>query len=152
MKIETINLQKPSYIAPNKIIVGDSTIQGRGVFATSDIRKGEIIERCPLIQMEYRSKYQLDPTIFGYTYARYQEDKETEQHGFIMYIATGYGMLYNHQDEPNALWKFNYPELLGDIVAVKDIKANGEIFINYGNCYFNNKDNYTGIEQVKYNG
>jgi hypothetical protein len=27
-----------------------------------------------------------------------------------------------------------------------------EIFINYGNCYFNSKDAYTGIEQVKYNG
>jgi SET domain-containing protein len=99
--------------------------------------------------MEYRSKYQLDPTIFGYTYARYQEDENTEQHGFLMYIATGYGMLYNHQDEPNALWRFDYPELLGDIVAIKDIKSGEEIFINYGNCYFNNKDAYTGIEQVK---
>lgn len=147
-----LNLQQPSYIAPTKIIVGDSSIQGRGVFATVNINKGNIIERCPLIQMEYRSKYQLDPTIFGYMYARYQNDEETEKHGFIMYVAAGYGMLYNHQDEPNALWKFNYPQLLGDIIAIKDIKAGDEIFINYGNCYFNNKDAYTGIEQVKYNG
>ncbi len=147
-----INLQQPAYIAPTKIIVGDSTIQGRGVFATTNIKKGEIIERCPLIQMEYRSKYQLDPTIFGYMYARYQNDEEAQKHGFIMYVAAGYGMLYNHQDEPNALWKFNYPQLLGDIVAIKDIPKDMEIFINYGNCYFNSKDAYTGIEQVKYNG
>lgn len=140
---------KMDYIAPHKIIVGDSRVQGRGVFSLVDIKKGETVERCPLIQMEYRSKYQLDPTIFGYTYARYQEDEASQQHGFLMYIATGYGMLYNHQDEPNALWRFNYPELLGDIVAIKDIKSGEEIFINYGNCYFNNKDTYTGIEQVK---
>lgn len=143
------DIKKMEYIAPRKIIVGDSKIQGRGVFSLVDIKKGEIVERCPLIQMEYRSKYQLDPTIFGYTYARYQEDEISQQHGFLMYIATGYGMLYNHQDEPNALWRFNYPELLGDIVAIKDIKSGEEIFINYGNCYFNNKDTYTGIEQVK---
>lgn len=141
--------KKLNYIAPSKIIVGDSKVQGRGVFSLVDIKKGEIVERCPLIQMEYRSKYQLDPTIFGYTYARYQEDENTEQHGFLMYIATGYGMLYNHQDEPNALWRFDYPELLGDIVAIKDIKSGEEIFINYGNCYFNSQDAYTGIEQVK---
>ena len=146
---KTDNTKKLNYIAPSKIIVGDSRVQGRGVFSLADIKKGEIVERCPLIQMEYRSKYQLDHTIFGYTYARYQEDENTEQHGFLMYIATGYGMLYNHQDEPNALWRFDYPELLGDIVAIKDIKSGEEIFINYGNCYFNNKDAYTGIEQVK---
>jgi SET domain-containing protein len=143
------DIKKMDYIAPHKIIVGDSKIQGRGVFSLVDIKKGETVERCPLIQMEYRSKYQLDPTIFGYTYARYQEDETSQQHGFLMYIATGYGMLYNHQDEPNSLWRFNYPELLGDIVAIKDIKSGEEIFINYGNCYFNNKDTYTGIEQVK---
>lgn len=149
---ETDDLKKLNYIAPSKIIVGDSTIQGRGVFALVDLKKGEIIERCPLIQMEYRSKYQLDPTIFGYMYARYQEDAEAEKHGFLMYIAAGYGMLYNHQDESNALWKFNYPQLLGDIVAIKDIPKGGEIFINYGNCYFNSNDTYTGIEQVKHHG
>jgi SET domain-containing protein len=142
-------IKKTNYIAPSKIIVGDSSVQGRGVFSLVDIKKGETVERCPLIQMEYRSKYQLDPTIFGYTYARYQEDENTEQHGFLMYIATGYGMLYNHQDEPNALWRFDYPKLLGDIVAIRDIKSGEEIFINYGNCYFNSKDAYTGIEQVK---
>lgn len=152
MTIKPLNLQQPPYIAPSKIIVGDSTVQGRGVFATANIKKGEVIERCPLIQMEYRSKYQLDPTIFGYMYARYQNDDEAQKHGFIMYIAAGYGMLYNHQDEPNALWKFDYPNLLGDIISVKDISSGGEIFINYGNCYFNSKDAYTGIEQVKYNG
>jgi SET domain-containing protein len=145
-----LNLQQPSYLAPTKIIVGDSSVQGRGVFAVSNIKKGEIVERCPLIQMEYRSKYQLDPTIFGYMYARYQNDEEAQKHGFIMHIAAGYGMLYNHQDEPNALWKFNYPQLLGDIIAIKDLKIGDEIFINYGNCYFNNKDAYTGIEQVKH--
>ena len=62
--------KKLDYMVSNKIIIGDSTIQGRGVFSLVDIKKGEIIERCPLIEMEYRSKYQLDPTIFAYLYAQ----------------------------------------------------------------------------------
>lgn len=134
------------YLLQNNVIVGTSKVQGRGVFALRDINKGEIIERCPLIQMEYRSQYQLDPTIFGYMYARYMEDEESKKHGFLMYIAAGYGMLYNHQENPNALWKFYYEQLLGDIMAIQDIKKGSEIFINYGNCYFNNKDAETGIE------
>lgn len=142
--------RKLNYLAPNKIIVGDSKIQGRGVFALESFNKGDIIERCPLIELENRSKYQLDPKIFAYSYAQplcgcYDCDK----HGFLMHLALGYGMLYNHQDDPNALWRFNYTQLLGDVIAVKNIKAGEEIFINYGNCYFNSQDVQTGIDQVK---
>jgi SET domain-containing protein len=142
--------KKLDYMPPNKVIIGDSKIQGRGVFSLVDIKKGEIIERCPLIEMEYRSKYQLDPTIFAYLYAQPPCDcEECTKHGFVLNMALGYGMMYNHQDSPNALWKFNYTQSLGDVIAIKDIKANEEIFVSYGNCYFNSKDISTGIEQVK---
>lgn len=137
------------FLKPEKIILKHSGIEGRGVFAFDHIKKGEIIERCPLIQMEYRSKYQLDPTIFGYSYARYSTDHESEKHGFLMYIAAGYGMMYNHQDDSNALWKFNYDQLIGDVIAIQDIKKDAEIFVNYGNCYFNNENAYTGKEKIE---
>lgn len=128
------------FLQPKKIILGNSKIQGRGVFATNDIEVGEIIERCPMIQMEYRSKYQLDPQIFNYMYAQLPcKCEECQKHGFIFHMVGGYGMMYNHQDDPNAKWKFNYTQLLGDVIAVKPIKKNEEIFISYGNVYFNDK-------------
>lgn len=142
--------RKLEYLPPNKVILGDSKVQGRGVYATIDIKKGEIVERCPLIEMEYRSKYQLDPKIFGYMYAQPPCGcDDCDKHGFVIHMVGGYGMMYNHQDNPNALWKFNYRQLLGDVIAVKDIAKGDEIFINYGNCYFNSKDIETGIEQIK---
>ena len=142
--------KKLTYLPAGRIILGDSPIQGRGVFARENINKGEVVERCPLIEMSYRSKYQLDPQIFAYMYAQPPcSCPECDKHGFVLHMALGYGMMYNHQDQPNALWKFNYSQLLGDIIAVKDIKSGEEIFVSYGNCYFDNEDIQTGLKQVK---
>jgi hypothetical protein len=61
-------------------------------------------------------------------------------------MALGYGMLYNHQDKPNAMWKFNYSQLLADVICVEDINKGEEIFVSYGNQYFNDK---TKINLIK---
>lgn len=141
---------KLSYLPPSKIIVGDSLVHGRGVIATAKISKNEVVERCPLIEMEYRSKYQLDPQIFGYMYAQPPcSCDDCKKHGFIFHMVLGYGMLYNHQDNPNALWKFNYSQLLADVVATKDINIGEEIFVSYGNCYFNSDGIDTGKTKIE---
>jgi uncharacterized protein len=128
------------FIPPTKIVIGNSPVHGRGVFATQDIKAGEIIERCPLIQMEYRSKYQLDPQIFNYMYAQPPCGcEECKNHGMIFHMALGYGMMYNHQDLPQTMWKFNYRQLLADLICTKDIKAGEEIFVSYGAVYFMDK-------------
>jgi len=133
--------RKLNYIQHTSIIVGDSKIHGRGVFATENIGKNELIERCPLILMEYRSKYQLDPQIFNYMYAQPPcPCKDCQTHGFLLHMVLGYGMLYNHQDKPNAIWKFNYTQLFADVICVEDIAIGEEIFVSYGNQYFNDKN------------
>jgi hypothetical protein len=133
--------QQLDYIQSNSIIIGNSPIHGRGVFATKNIFKNQIIERCPLIPMEYRSRYQLDPQIFNYMYAQPPcSCKDCQTHGFLFYMVLGYGMLYNHQDKPNAMWKFNYKQLLTDVICVEDIKKGEEIFVSYGGQYFNDKN------------
>lgn len=138
------------FLPIDKIKLGHSRIHGRGVFASKNIKRGEIIERCPLIQMENRSKYQTDGTVYSHMYAQPPCDcYECTNHGFLFFMAFGYGMLYNHQDKPNALWKFNYTQLFGDVIAVKDISADEEIFVSYGNMYFNSDKHYSGKEQTK---
>jgi uncharacterized protein len=132
--------KKLEFLPPTKIVLGNSVIHHRGVFARQDIQPGEVIERCPMIQMEYRSKYQLDPQIFNYLYAQPPcECNECQKHGMIMHMVLGYGMMYNHQDDPNSKWKFNYSQLFADVIAVKPIKTNEEIFLSYGNYYFTDK-------------
>jgi hypothetical protein len=132
------------YVQPKKIIVKMSHPDiGLGIFATEDIEKGELIERCPMIQLGWRNRYQGDPIIHKYCYTQGGcKCKDCQMHGVTSYMVLGYGMLYNHQDEPNTLWNFQFPNLIGDVVAVKDIKKDEEIFVSYGENYFSNRPKY----------
>lgn len=135
------NQQFYDYITPSKIIIQKSAIHGRGVFATKDIETDEIIERCPLIPLGFRSRYHTDPQIYRYLYSQPMcPCTECQNHGFIFHMVLGYGMIYNHQDQPNAVWKFNWENAYADVVANKDIKINEEIFVSYGSKYFHDRE------------
>jgi SET domain-containing protein len=131
-----------TYYQPKKIVVKLSSPEmGIGIFATEDIAEGELIERCPMIQMAWKSNYQRDPQIFNYLYSNSQcPCDDCKRHGNSMYMVLGYGMLYNHQDQPNTKWEFNFKNLLGDVIAIKPIKAGEEIFVTYGPKYFKNRN------------
>lgn len=132
------------FLQSTKIKIGLSDIHFRGIFATKDIYSGEVIERCPLVPMAHRSKYQQDPQIWEYLYSQPMcPCNECKNHGFVFYMVLGYGMLYNHQDAPNTKWHFDYPNLIADVIAERDIKANEEIFVSYGTKYFLNKEKKT---------
>lgn len=133
------------YIQPTKIVVKMSVPElGLGVFATSDIETGELIERCPMIQMSWRGRYHGDPQISKYLYSDMRCDcMQCKIHGHHMFMVLGYGMIYNHQDEPNTEWKFNYQALIADVTAIKPIKAGEEIFVHYGSSYFKRREKYT---------
>jgi SET domain-containing protein len=126
------------YYQPKKIVVKLSSPEmGLGVFATEDIKEGELIERCPMIEMGWKSRYVGDPQIFNYLYSNQScKCDDCKKHGNAMYMVLGYGMLYNHRDIPNTIWVFSYKKLLGDVVAIDNIKAGEEIFVSYGKDYF----------------
>jgi SET domain-containing protein len=135
---------KVEYFAPTKIIVGYSRVEGVGVFATQDIKEGEIIERCPMVALAHRSNYQHDPQIYKYLYRQpICPCNECKRHGGVFNMVLGYGMLYNHQDIPNTDWKFDYVNKIADVVAVKNIAKNSEIFVSYGSSYFQNREKVT---------
>lgn len=126
------------FFTPTKIIVRDSTIHGRGVFAIEEIKQGDLIERCPMLKLDFPSKYHCDLKILDYTFAR-PSDANWQDHGWDLYMIMGYGMMYNHQDIPNANISFDYNLNTADITAIRDIKPNSEIYISYGPMYFLNK-------------
>ena len=126
---------------PNQIICKSSSlvevrlsdVHFRGVFSTQKIVKDQIIEECPLVPLSNRSKYHNDATIINYVYANKNCDcDECKKHGFMYYMVLGYGMLYNHEANPNAQWKFNYKEFIARLVALTDIEQSKEIFVSYG--------------------
>lgn len=119
--------------APNsKILVKNSEHRPRGVFANSKIEKNELIERCPLIPLSFRSRYNYDPQIWQYCYTSKKcECKECQTHGFIFYMVLGYGMVYNHSLTNNADIIFNYENLYMDVIANRNIEINEEIYVNF---------------------
>jgi SET domain-containing protein len=128
-----------NWLPPSKIKVGNSFKKdiGRGVFATKDIESGEIVERCPMVQLSFRTRYHHDPQLSRYLYT--QASCPCEQckiHGAYMYMVLGYGMIYNHQDDPNTEWYFHYNEKYSDVIATRPIKEGEEIFVSYGGNYF----------------
>jgi SET domain-containing protein len=95
----------------------------RGVFATQDIAKGELIHKAPVISYLNEEHQHIEKTILAdYTF------EYGVNHSAIL---LGYGMLFNHSYEPNATYEIMFEDHTFNFYAYKDIKAGEEILINY---------------------
>jgi SET domain-containing protein len=113
--------------ASNKIYISQSKIPKaeRGVFARVGIKNGEIIERCPVIIVSRHDTSNLKESILVTYFFYFGKSKER------LAIALGFGSIYDHSYEPNATYKIKVKEKLIDFVALKDIKKDEEITVNY---------------------
>jgi uncharacterized protein len=119
----------------DKVYVARSTIPGldRGVFADRPLRKGDIVERCPLVI----GKDAGAPIIEDYKFM--YPGKKTA-------VALGYGSLYNHSDDPNADWEIR-PSLRQIVVrANRAIPKDTEIFIDYGPSWWKTRPDMANAE------
>ncbi|RLL48348.1 SET domain-containing protein-lysine N-methyltransferase [Oceanobacillus piezotolerans] len=103
----------------------------RGVFATRDIKKGELLHEAPVISYPNDQHQYIEQTLLA-DYAFEYGINHTA-------ILLGYGMLFNHSYEPNANYEINFENHTFDFYAFTDIKAGDEILINY-NGEVDNKD------------
>ncbi|MCS7460778.1 SET domain-containing protein [Paenibacillus doosanensis] len=95
----------------------------RGVFATRDIAKGELIHEAPVIPYPNEQHEFLEKTILA--------DYAFEYGANHSAILLGYGMLFNHSYTPNADYELNFDNHTVDFYAYTDIRAGEEILINY---------------------
>jgi SET domain-containing protein len=109
----------------NKLAVKKSTIHGFGVFAEKDMRKGEMIEECCFVFSDTE-----DEVIIDYIF----------EAGKKFALLFGYGSLYNHSDEPNAEYNFNLKRRVATFKASESIKKGQEIFVSYGDEWFDTRD------------
>jgi hypothetical protein len=100
---------------------------GRGVFAGKNFKRGELLEVCPLLVLD---KYaaELAWIAHGNIFERYYFDYNDQYSA----IALGYGSLYNHSKNPNATYSINTDSNELVIYALKNIKKDSQVFINYG--------------------
>jgi hypothetical protein len=109
----------------NKLIVQKSPTHGYGVFAGKTIKKGEIIEECYMIISRGGD--------------RVLEDYYFDAKGKYA-IFTGFGVIYNHSEEPNGDYFINVKRRLVTIKATEKIPKGKEIFISYGEDWFSTRN------------
>lgn len=118
----------------NKLIVKKSSTHGYGIFAGKKIKKGEKIEECYIIISK-------------------GGDKTLEDFYFDVKgkygIFTGFGIIYNHSDDPNADYTINVKQRLVTIKANRDIRKGEEIFISYGDKWFSSRGLKPRKENIK---
>jgi hypothetical protein len=117
------NLSNVGCVIPSIEIKNSEKIGSRGVFATKNYKKNDIIEICPTISEE-TSKFDgiLKDYIFKY------DNKYS-------LLAFGFCSMYNHSDDYNALWTILSKNQI-KMYATKDIKKGEEILTSYGDGYW----------------
>lgn len=95
----------------------------RGVFATRDIAKGDLIHQAPVLPYLNEEHEHIEKTLLA--------DYAFEYGANHTAILLGYGMLFNHSYTPNAHYDINFDNHTFDFYAYTDITAGEEILINY---------------------
>jgi SET domain-containing protein len=113
---------------PLKLEIRSVPGKGWGVFATSPIFEGEIIEECPLLPIP-KTVYQHIPDFLAdYVFSGSEVDLENHP-----VIPLGLGCIYNHSNKPNARWQLHREDnKVFQFVSIKEIKAGEEICTYYG--------------------
>jgi SET domain-containing protein len=135
-----------------KVEVKTSPGKGMGVFATNKIAAGEIIEECHLIFLEmdlnqqssflehYRFLYPQKPKqtlrgALGLTSPPGQQTPVPPRYEDFV-IPSGYGCIYNHDNNNNAYWRDRPNHKTFQFIAKRDISVGEEICTYYGNVQF----------------
>lgn len=158
-------LTSPIFFVSNKIQIRESFGNGWSAYAIADIEKTELLEYAFGINLDIRESAQKDNILHKYLWKSPIGDLpachcfECKQNGSLFYLFGGYVNFYKNTNKPedanatfvvieNAnkkiLWKDNYPSTpchLGILYASKDIKANEQIVVYYGDRYNPEGDN-----------
>lgn len=103
-----------------KLIIKKDKKKGRGVYAKSSFRKGELIEECELLFMKLAEvPDSIEGHVFEYT-------KKT------IALALGNGSLFNHSENPNAEFSFNKKKQTLLFHSTRKINPGEEITVDYG--------------------
>lgn len=115
-------------LASDSVYIDRSHIEdaGRGVFAKRDIDAGEVIEVSPMLVLDSRLvTWVLRITPLRNYFYQWGEDR------LVSALALGFGSLYNHSFDPNAVYEKNIDERTITFTAREDISKGEEITINY---------------------
>jgi SET domain-containing protein len=118
-----------------EIVVGDSAIHGRGVFAAAPFAPGQVIEVCPVLRFGAKDRARIDQTLLFEYYFDWDGDGA---------LALGLGSLYNHSGDPNAEYLKDFENDLVTIRAIQAIRPGDEIVFSYSGLQITTPDDAAG--------
>jgi len=121
-----------SMILPS-LFISQTENTGRGVFTSSSIGKGTIVEISPVIVMSGEERKLLDKTLLHDYIFEWGEKNDQ------CCLALGYVSVYNHSYRANCEYEMEYKNQIITIRAIHFIAAGEELFINYGGRWNENK-------------
>jgi hypothetical protein len=107
------------------IFIGTTANKGKGVFTTTFIAEGTVIEVAPMLVLPEHDKKLIDKTHLYNYYFLWGNDNQK------IAIALGYGSINNHSFSPNVAYKMDFENETITFVAWRNIEANEELLINY---------------------
>jgi SET domain-containing protein len=107
------------------IEVRETADRGRGVFACRDFAPGELIERTPILLIPPGDWPSVAPTMLADYVFNFGPEKDHAA------LALGLGSLYNHSYAPNARYFKDWERREIRFVAVRAIRPDEEITVNY---------------------
>jgi SET domain-containing protein len=111
---------------PEAYVKDTGTVKGRGVFAARDIAQGELIEECPVVVVKATLEdLPADLQRIVYDWEFLAGPKST------LAVALGFGSMYNHADPANMRYEADRKQRTLRFFAVRDVKADEELTINY---------------------
>jgi len=113
----------------DKIGVGTSNVDERGVFCTDYIKTGECFEVAHLLIVP-------GSEVKGTTLMDYVFKINDDEYA----VAFGSASMYNHRNQPSAEWKINREKKTISFFALRDIQPGEEIYISYGKKYWRSRD------------
>jgi SET domain-containing protein len=111
-------------LLPSHLFVKPSVIHGYGVFAAKAFMENEMIEECYSILSTSK-----DVSLNNYYFVA----------GKKAAIPTGFGLIYNHSNQPNATYFFDEARNLTIYKALRPIQPGEEIVISYGKNWFSDR-------------
>jgi SET domain-containing protein len=106
-----------------KMIIGNTTQKGRGVFAQRPLLKGELLEIVPVIVIPEKERTFIDQTVLTNYYYEWGE--------YGIALGTGFALMYNHSYYPNAIYVKKIEQKVLEYFVWRNIEAGEEITINY---------------------
>ena len=132
-----------------KVAVRPSELHRYGLFAKEVIKEGEVIEETMFTKTTHRSQNEnRDPALGHYSYGINCDCETCKKEGINFAIPFGYCQYTNHSLKENAVLVHDYPESLTSLTALRDIKADEEITMNYGEGFQTWLDNVLAHQKL----